>query len=31
MSFVAMWNCQPRMSIDPASPAKAPHTAMTRM
>ena len=31
MSLVAMWNCQPRRSTDPASPAKAPQTAMTRM
>ena len=30
MSLVATWNSQPRMSIEPASPAKAPHTAITR-
>jgi hypothetical protein len=31
MSLVAMWNSQPRRSSEPANPANAPHTAITRM
>ena len=31
MSFVAMRNCQPSTSTAPASPAKAPQMAITRM
>ena len=30
MSEVAMWNCQPRTSIAPASPANAPEIAIAR-